>query len=55
MASDQRKTFKSTQDWHDFIASSGGKLTSDQVNGLRKEVYKEIESIRKRPHGGLLK
>ncbi len=49
MASDQRKTFKSTQDWHDYIAKHSKTLTPDKVNELRKAVYTDIEKLRKRP------
>lgn len=48
MASDQRRIFKSTQDWHNFIAEKNGQVTAQEVNDLRKAVYSEIEKIRGR-------
>jgi hypothetical protein len=50
MKLNQRKIFKSTQDWHEFIgASKGSALTGRDLNELRKNVYSEIESLRGRP------
>jgi hypothetical protein len=48
MESAQRKVFKSTQDWHNFIAEHKD-LTVIEINNLRKVTYTLIEKIRKRP------
>jgi hypothetical protein len=47
--SDQRPRFKSTQNWHDFLNSSGGQIDGNFLLNLRKQCYAEIEGIRKRP------
>ena len=50
MSSDQRKIFKSTQDWHEYIENNRAKgLSGQDLNDLRKKVYIDIESLRKRP------
>ena len=48
----QRKSFKTTQDWNDFIVSvqqSGQKMTGKDLFDLRKACYAEIEAVRGRP------
>lgn len=48
----QRKKFKTTQDWNDFIAASqqsGQKMTGKDLFALRKACYEEIEKYRERP------
>jgi hypothetical protein len=47
--SDQRPRFKSTQNWHDFLNSTGGQIDGNYLLNLRKQCYAEIEKIRKRP------
>ena len=50
MTLNQRKIFKSTQDWHEFIGANREKaLTGHDLNDLRKSVYQEIEDLRGRP------
>lgn len=44
----QRKKFKTSQDWNDFIGS-GQPLTGHDLFELRKSCYKEIEEYRNRP------
>ncbi len=47
-----RKSFKTTQDWNDFIGEvqgSGSQLSGKDLFNLRKTVYDEIEKHRKRP------
>ena len=44
----QRKKFKTTQDWNDFVAAfqqSGQKITGKDLFALRKACYEEIENI----------
>jgi len=51
-AQQQRKKFKTSQDWNDFIAKaqqSGEKLAGQCFLDLRKACYNEIEEHRKRP------
>lgn len=48
----QRKYFRSTQDWNDFIGASrqtGQALRGDDLFALRKDCYKDIEKHRGRP------
>src|SRR6266700_2139216 len=48
----QRKKFKTSQDWNDFIAAtqqSRQAVTAMDLFELRKACYKEIEAYRKRP------
>lgn len=48
----QRKKFKTTQDWNDFIGpllQSGQRITGKDLFKLRKECYAEIEALRGRP------
>ena len=48
----QRKKFKTTQDWNDFVAAfqqSGQKMTGKDLFALRKACYEEIEKYRKKP------
>ncbi|MFC1647786.1 hypothetical protein ACFL10_02210 [Patescibacteria group bacterium] len=47
MEPQQRKKFKTTQDWQDFIAK--GNLDGQKLLSLRTECYKEIEAYRGRP------
>lgn len=41
----QRKKFKTSQDWNDFIGS-GQQLNGHDLFELRKSCYKEIEEYR---------
>jgi len=48
----QRKKFKTTQDWNDFVASSkqsGQKMTGKDLFVLRRACYEDIEQYRKKP------
>ena len=48
----QRKKFKTTQDWNDFIGmtrQSGQKMTGKDLFELRKACYNDIEKYRGRP------
>ncbi len=47
----QRKRFKTTQDWNDFIGASqpAAPITGKDLFGLRKACYDEIEQHRGRP------
>jgi len=48
----QRKKFKTTQDWNNFVSAnrqSGQKMTGKDLFELRKACYKEIEERRGRP------
>src|SRR5258708_19901767 len=47
--SDQRPKFKSTQNWHDFLNSTGGQIDGNYLLNLRRQCYSDIEKIRKRP------
>ena len=49
MVSPQRKIFKTTQDWHKYIESKGGKIGGKDLYELRKVCYSNIEESRKRP------
>lgn len=48
----QRKKFKTTQDWNDFVImqqQAGQKMTGKDLFDLRKACYKEIEMYRGKP------
>lgn len=48
----QRKKFKTTQDWNDFVGArrqTKQPLTGKDLFALRREVYKEIEEYRDKP------
>ncbi len=48
----QRKRFRTTQDWNDYLGpllQSGTPITGGQLFDLRKACYVEIESLRGRP------
>lgn len=48
----QRKKFKTTQDWNDFVSTqqqAGLKMTGKDLFALRKACYEEIEKYRGRP------
>ena len=49
MASDQRKKFKTTQEWHDFVALKGRSISGKELLQIRSDCYREIEAHRKRP------
>lgn len=48
MASPQRKRFKTSQDWNDYVGTLQG-VTGQELFELRKGCYQEIEKHRKRP------
>jgi len=48
MQSAQRQTFKTSQDWNNFL-SSNKQLSGQELFQLRKACYADIESIRGRP------
>ena len=44
-----RIKFKTTQDWHNFLSKSAGKIKANAIQKLRQDCYKDIEKHRKRP------
>src|SRR5690349_16381880 len=54
MSNQQRKTFKSVQDWHSFIDDlkqrvSAGEVVNVDPAAFRVNCYRDIELLRKRP------
>lgn len=51
MDSIQRKIFRTTQDWHDFLANQkeGKSFNGQNLFELRKKCYSDIENLRGRP------
>src|SRR4030042_4542535 len=45
----QRKQFKTAQDWYDFLQSRQGSISGPELFNLRKACYVEIEALRRRP------
>jgi len=44
-----RIKFKTTQDWHNYLSKSTGKIEANAIQKLRQDCYKDIEQHRKRP------
>ena len=45
----QRKKFKTAQDWYNFLQSKQGAISGLELFELRKACYAEIEKLRGRP------
>ncbi len=45
----QRKKFKTAQDWYNFLQSKQGAISGPELFELRKACYAEIEELRGRP------